>query len=119
MLAHQDLVDAGFLRRLYREGVEWFYDPKNRAEAIQIALRNTKQKPEDLDKTYDFFHRIQFFNRSDAVSKTQLNNVMDVLIGFHDIEKRIDIDRLIAPEVTKDHRLGNGSEEDPPGPASH
>jgi hypothetical protein len=26
---------------------------------------------------------------------------MDVLIGFHDIEKRIPIDRLIAPELTK------------------
>ena len=26
---------------------------------------------------------------------------MDVLIGFHDIDKRIPIERLIAPEVTK------------------
>jgi hypothetical protein len=26
---------------------------------------------------------------------------MDVLIGFRDIEKRIPIERLIAPEVTK------------------
>ena len=81
--------------------VDWFYDPKNRAEAVQIGLRNTKQKQADLEKAYDFFSRIKFFNRSDAVSKKQLETVMDVLIGFHDIDARIPIERLIAPEVTK------------------
>jgi NitT/TauT family transport system substrate-binding protein len=99
VLAHQDMVERFFAA--YREGVTWFYDPKNRAEAIQIALRHTKQKEADLAKTYDFFNRIAFFNKSDAVSKKHLENIMDVLIGFHDIEKRIPIDRLIAPEVTK------------------
>jgi ABC-type nitrate/sulfonate/bicarbonate transport system substrate-binding protein len=99
VVAHQDVVRRFFAA--YREGVNWFYDPKNRAEAIQIALRHTKQKEADLNKTYDFFHRIEFFNKSDAVSKKHLENIMDVLIGFHDIEKRIPIDRLIAPEVTK------------------
>jgi ABC-type nitrate/sulfonate/bicarbonate transport system substrate-binding protein len=99
VLSHQDVVQRFFTA--YREGVTWFYDAKNRAEAIQIALRHTKQKEADLAKTYDFFHRIEFFNKSDAVSKKHLENVMDVLIGFHDIEKRIPIERLIAPEVTK------------------
>jgi len=99
VLAHQDVVKRFFAA--YREGVEWFYDPKNRAEVIQIGLRNTKQKEADLNKTYDFFHRIQFFNRSESISKKHLENIMDVLIGFRDIEKRIPIERLIAPEVTK------------------
>ena len=98
-LAHQDVVKRFFAA--YHEGVEWFYDPNNRAEAIQIGLRHTKQKDADLNKTYDFFHRIQFFNRSETVSKKHLENIMDVLIGFRDIEKRIPIERLIAPEVTK------------------
>jgi NitT/TauT family transport system substrate-binding protein len=99
VLAHQDVVKRFFAA--YREGVEWFYDPKNRAEVIQIGLRNTKQKEADLNKTYDFFHRIQFFNRAETISKKHLENIMDVLIGFRDIEKRIPIERLIAPEVTK------------------
>lgn len=99
VLSHQDVVQRFFAA--YREGVMWFYDPKNRAEAVQIALRNTKQTEADLNKTYDFFRRIEFFNRSETVSKKHLENIMDVLIGFHDIEKRIAIGRLIAPEVTK------------------
>jgi NitT/TauT family transport system substrate-binding protein len=99
VLSHQDAVRR-FLAA-YREGVTWFYDPKNRNEAIQIGLRHTKQKDSDLAKTYDFFHRIEFFNKSDAVSKKHIENIMDVLIGFHDIEKRIPLDRLIAPEITK------------------
>lgn len=99
VLSHKDVVRRFFAA--YGEGVEWFYDPKNRAEAIQIAQRNTPQKEADLAKTYDFFHSIQFFNRSEAVSKKHLQNIMDVLIGFHDIDKRIEIERLIVPDVTK------------------
>jgi ABC-type nitrate/sulfonate/bicarbonate transport system substrate-binding protein len=99
VLAHLDLVRR-FLAA-YHEGVEWFYDSKNRAEAIQIALRNTKMKEADIGKTYDFFNRIEFFNKSEQVSKKHIENVMDVLIGFHDIDKRIPIERLIVPEITK------------------
>lgn len=99
VLAHLDLVRR-FLAA-YHEGVEWFYDPKNRAEAIQIALRNTKMKEADIGKNYDFFNHIEFFNKSEMVSKKHLENVMDVLVGFHDIEKRIPIERLIVPEITK------------------
>jgi ABC-type nitrate/sulfonate/bicarbonate transport system substrate-binding protein len=85
----------------YIEAVNWFYDPKNRDEAIKLATTNTSMKQADVAKTYDFFQRIKFFNRSDAVSKTQLNAIMDVLIGFHDLDKRIDVNRLIVPDVTK------------------
>jgi NitT/TauT family transport system substrate-binding protein len=98
-LSHKDVVKR-FLAA-YREGVEWFYDPKNRAEVIQIGLRHTKQKAADLNKTYDFFHHIGFFNRSEAISRKHLDNIMDVLIGFHDLDKRIPIERLIVPDVTK------------------
>ncbi len=42
VLAHKDVVLRFFAA--YREAVDWFYDPKNRAEAVQIGLRNTKQK---------------------------------------------------------------------------
>ena len=99
VLAHLDL--AGRFLAAYHDGVEWFYDPKNRAEAIQIALRNTKMKEADIGKTYDFFVRLHFFNRSEAVSRKQIENIMDALIAFHDIDKRIPIDRLIVPEMTK------------------
>jgi ABC-type nitrate/sulfonate/bicarbonate transport system substrate-binding protein len=99
VIAHKDVVLRFFAA--YREAVDWFYDPKNRAEAVQIGLRNTKQKAADLEKAYDFFNRIGFFSRTDTVSKKQLETVMDVLIGFHDIDARIPIERLIAPEVTK------------------
>ena len=99
VLAHQDLVKRFLAAE--SEGREWFYDPKNRAEAVQIGLHNTKLKQTSLENAYDLFQRIQVFNRSDAVSRKLLENIMDVLIGFHDIDKRIDIDRLVAPEVTR------------------
>lgn len=99
VLAHLDLAQR-FIAA-YHDGVEWFYDPKNRAEAIQIALRNTKMKEADIGKTYDFFTGLQFFNRSETVSRKNIENIMDALIGFHDIDKRIPVERLIVPEMTK------------------
>src|SRR5262245_31438943 len=77
------------------------YDPKNRDEALAIMLRNGSMKEPDIAKTYDFFRRLGFFNRSDAVSRRHIENIMDVLVGFGDIEKRFDVQRLIVPDVTK------------------
>jgi ABC-type nitrate/sulfonate/bicarbonate transport system substrate-binding protein len=97
--AHKEL--ARNYVEAFVEAVDWFYDPMNRDEAIKLATTNTRIKKADVAKTYEFFQRIKFFNRSDAVSKTQLNNIMDVMIGLGDLDKRIDVNRLIAPGVTK------------------
>jgi NitT/TauT family transport system substrate-binding protein len=82
------------------EAVAWFYDSKNRSEAIAIAARYVKMQKADIAKAYDMFHKINFFNRSDIVSRKQMQNIIDVLIKWGDIQKPIAIERLIVPEVT-------------------
>jgi NitT/TauT family transport system substrate-binding protein len=99
VLAHKDA--ARKFDEAYLEAVEWFYDPGNRDEALAIMLRNGSMKEPDIAKTYDFFRRLGFFNRSEAVSRRHIENIMDVLVGFGDIEKRFDVQRLIVPDVTK------------------
>ena len=34
--------------------IAWLYDPTNRDEAVQILMRVSKLKKEDVDKAYDF-----------------------------------------------------------------
>jgi len=99
VLAHKDA--ARKFQDAYIEAVQWFYDPGNRGEALAIMLRNGSMKEADVAKTYDFFRQLGFFNRSDAVSRRHIENIMDVLVGFGDIEKRFDVERLIVPDVTK------------------
>jgi NitT/TauT family transport system substrate-binding protein len=99
VLAHKDA--ARKFQDAFNEAVAWWYDPKNRDEAIAIMLRNSSQKEPDIVKTYDFFQQLAFFNRTDAVSRKQMQSIIDVLIGFGDVQRPMDIERLVVPEVTK------------------
>lgn len=97
--AHKDLVKRYLAA--YNEGVAWFYDPKNRAEAIKIKLAHSKMRQSDIEKSYDFYRQIELFNKSDTVSKTLIRNIMDVLVGFGDIKKPFPVEPLVMPDVTK------------------
>jgi len=99
VLAHKDA--ARNFQDAYIEAVEWFYDPSHRDEALAIMLRNGSMKEADIARTYGFFQQLGFFNRSNAVSRKHIQNIMDVLVGFGDLEKRFEVERLIVPEVTR------------------
>jgi ABC-type nitrate/sulfonate/bicarbonate transport system substrate-binding protein len=97
--SHKELT-RGYLDAV-NEGAEWFYDPKNRDEAIALKLKRSKMKEEDLQKSYDFYHKLHMFNTASTVSKQKLRNVMDVLVGFGDLPKPFPVDELIVPDITK------------------
>jgi ABC-type nitrate/sulfonate/bicarbonate transport system substrate-binding protein len=85
----------------YNEGVAWFYDPKNRAEAIKIKLAHSKMRQSDVEQSYDFYQKLELFNKSDTVSKKYIRAIMDVLVGFGDLEKPFPVERLVVPGITK------------------
>jgi NitT/TauT family transport system substrate-binding protein len=99
VLAHKDA--ARKFQDAFSEAVAWWYQPQNRDEAIAIMLRNSSQKEPDIVKTYDFFRRISFFNRTDDVSRKHVQSIMDVLVGFGDMPRRFEVERLVVPEVTR------------------
>ena len=45
----------------HSKSVAWFYDPKNRAEAVAMMAEASKIKTEDVDKSYDFFIKGKYF----------------------------------------------------------
>jgi NitT/TauT family transport system substrate-binding protein len=98
------LANKGAARKFqdaFNDAVAWWYDPKNRTEAIAIMVRNSAQKESDVARTYDFFKRLSFFNKTDALSRAHIHSVMDVLVGFGDIQKRFEAERLVVPDVTR------------------
>jgi ABC-type nitrate/sulfonate/bicarbonate transport system substrate-binding protein len=97
--AHKDLTRR-YLDAI-NEGAQWFYDPKNRAEAIAIKLKRSKMKQDDLEKSYDLYHKLHMFNTNSTVSKQHIRNVMDVLVGFGDLPKPFPVDKLVVPDITK------------------
>lgn len=83
------------------EATVWFFDTKNRAEAVQIMLKHSKMKQPDVEKSYDFYHKIDLFNKTSTLSKKHMENVMGVLHDYGDLDKPIAVDKLVLPDMTK------------------
>jgi NitT/TauT family transport system substrate-binding protein len=97
--SHTELVRR-FLAA-YTKSIAWFYDDKNRDEAITILANATNADPKDIALSYDFFRKIAFFEPSGKVSRARLGNVVQVLQQFGDVDPALTVDRLVMPGVTE------------------
>lgn len=74
---HKDLVAR--LLAAYEEGVQRFYDPAHRDEAIDILQRRSRQDRADVEQTYDFFVKLQAIDRNGAINQNTLGEVIRLL----------------------------------------
>src|SRR5919109_298097 len=81
------------------KSVQWFNDPKNREEAIAIMVAESKLKPGDVAKAYDFLHKHNFFEHVGKVSRAKLGTLIAALKELGDIEGATNVERFIIPEV--------------------
>jgi NitT/TauT family transport system substrate-binding protein len=85
----------------HNRSVAWFEDDHNRAEAIQMLVAESGLKPEEVEKSYDFFRNGQFFEPTGKVSKAKLEALADALVGLGDLSNGTDINRMLLPGVTQ------------------
>jgi NitT/TauT family transport system substrate-binding protein len=81
------------------KSTEFFYDERNRAEAVALLVRISGQKVDDVEKAYDFFRKNNFFDRTGKISRVKLNALIDALVGLGDLPTRGDIERVLLPGV--------------------
>ena len=96
--------NADVLKRVHAaqsKSIEYLYDPNNRADAIRILVKVSGQKPEDVEKSYDFFIKNNFFDRTGKIPRAKLNALVDALVGFGDVPARGNIDRFLLPGVAQ------------------
>ena len=86
------------------KSVSWFYDPKNRDEAVAMMAEASKIKTEDVEKSYDFFIKGKFFEPTGTISRAKLNALVAAMQQLNDLPAPFDIEQLVLPGVTK---LGN------------
>ncbi len=98
-MAHLELAKR--MLAVFDESVAWFYDDKNRDEAISILASAAKMKPEDVAKTYDLFRKINFFAPSPTISRALLDNLMKAEMAIGDRDHIVPADRLVMPELAK------------------
>jgi ABC-type nitrate/sulfonate/bicarbonate transport system substrate-binding protein len=83
------------------KSTEYFYDEKNRAEAIALLVRVSGQKVDDVEKAYDFFRKNNFFDRTGKISRAKLNALLDALVSLGDLPARGNIERFLLPGVAE------------------
>jgi ABC-type nitrate/sulfonate/bicarbonate transport system substrate-binding protein len=96
--------DANLVKRVLAaqsKSTEYFYDPQNRAEAVRILVAVSGQKPEDVEKSYDFFTQNNFFDRTGKISRLKMNALIDTLVGLGDVQTRGNIERFLLPGVAE------------------
>ena len=83
------------------KSIEFFYDENNRAELVQILVRISSQKADDVEKAYDFFRKNNFFDRTGKISRVKLNAIVDALVGLGDLPARGNVERFLLPGVAQ------------------
>jgi ABC-type nitrate/sulfonate/bicarbonate transport system substrate-binding protein len=83
------------------KSIEYLYDDRNREEAIRILVAASGLKIEDVDKSYDFFHKNNFFDRSGKISQSKMNALLDALVSLGDLRARGDVERFFLRGVAQ------------------
>jgi ABC-type nitrate/sulfonate/bicarbonate transport system substrate-binding protein len=89
------------LIQVYNDSITWLYDPKNREEAVEILMKVSKIKQEDVDKAYDFLIGGKYFEPTGKVSRSRLNKLVDALKSLGDIPPDFATEALFLPGVTQ------------------
>jgi NitT/TauT family transport system substrate-binding protein len=83
------------------KSIEYFYDDRNRAEAIRILVAVSGLKVEDVEKSYDFFRKNNFFDRSGKISRTKMNALLDALVSLGDLRTQGNIERFVLRGIAQ------------------
>ena len=97
--ANQHKADlAGFLQA-YQKGVDWFYDPANRTEAIDLVQKIARVDRADVEQTYQFYQDLKIFDRNGLVADSGVENLLKILKDFGDIEGAATVPRFVDTSI--------------------
>ena len=59
------------------------------------------QKPDDVEKSYDFLRKNNFFDRTGKISRAKMTALLDALQSLGDLQARGNIERFLLPGVAQ------------------
>jgi ABC-type nitrate/sulfonate/bicarbonate transport system substrate-binding protein len=83
------------------KSIEYLYDPKHRTEVVNILVKVSGQKLEDVDKSYDFFNKNNFFDRTGKISRVKMNALIDALVSLGDVKTPGNVERFLLAGVAQ------------------
>jgi len=83
------------------QAVAWFYDDRNRDAAIDLLAKRARSDRAEIVESYDFLRRIGQFERSNAVSKTRVDNLIKAMRAIGDMkDATVTTDQLVIAGLT-------------------
>ena len=86
---------------IYTKSMAWLYDPKNRDESVQILMRVSSLKKDDVERSYDFLILGKYFEPTGKVSKARLGTLVEALKDLGDVPKEFTVERLFLTGITQ------------------
>jgi NitT/TauT family transport system substrate-binding protein len=86
---------------VYHASIAWFYDVKNRSEAVKMMVELSKMQVDDVEKSYGLLAGGKLFEPTGKVSRAQLGALVEALQELGDVPGGFVIERLILPGVTQ------------------
>jgi NitT/TauT family transport system substrate-binding protein len=96
---HKDLLNR--VLAVQSKSTEYLYAQGNRDEVVQILIKASGLKQEDVEKSYDFFRKNDFFDRTGKISGVKLGALVDALLSLGDLQARGNIERFLLPGVAQ------------------
>ncbi len=79
----------------YSAGVDWFYNPANKKEAVDILLKVAPTtNREDAEQTFDFFTELRVYDRIGAVATSGIDNLIKIMKDQGELEGSTDVARF-------------------------
>ncbi|HEY3919566.1 MAG TPA: ABC transporter substrate-binding protein [Stellaceae bacterium] len=83
------------------KSVAWFYDDKNRDEAIQILVDASHADRAQVAQTYDFTRQIAMYSKDNAISRSDLQHLIDAMKSIGDLQGvTVTPDQLVIKGLT-------------------
>jgi NitT/TauT family transport system substrate-binding protein len=80
---------ANAIVRAIGRAIDWWYDPRNKEEAIEILRKVSKQDRALIEKTYNYYHdQVQPYSRGAAVHADGFQNLLDTLVAANEVKHR-------------------------------
>jgi NitT/TauT family transport system substrate-binding protein len=85
----------------HNKSVQWFLDPNNRQEAIDIMVEASKINSEVIAKTYDFLRSRPYFEPTGQISKAKMTALLGALKQLGDFQASTDVEHYILPGIAQ------------------
>jgi NitT/TauT family transport system substrate-binding protein len=85
----------------HNKSVQWFLEPKNRQESIDIMAEASKLNPEVVAKTYDFLRSRPFFEPTGQISKAKMGALIAAIGQLGGFQGSTDVAHYVLPGIAQ------------------